>query len=63
MTKPKHKIKLAHGVLNKEKGLDYKVLQVTNSISYHPGEILPVNDVEDLCRSPLWDVTIVPMPE
>ena len=62
MMKPKFKIKLGHGVLNKEKGLDYKVLQVSNSISYHPGQILSLDEVDALCRSQIWDVTIVPLP-
>jgi len=62
MTKSRYKIKLAHGVLNRENGLDYKVLQINNSTAYDPNQIISKSEVDDLCRSQVWDVMIVPMP-
>lgn len=63
MAKSKYKIKLAHGILRGDGyGFDYKVLQINNSTAYDPNQILEKNEVDDLCISSMWDVTIVPMP-
>jgi hypothetical protein len=52
-------IKLAHGLPAPAKATDYKVVTVKNSVEFNPGEILPRDEVERLCRVNHWDVTIV----
>jgi hypothetical protein len=39
---------------------DYRVEKVTDSIEFTPGDMLPREQVEVLCNSPRWKVTIVP---
>ncbi len=58
-------IKVAHGVMraDTDKVFDYKVLVVKNSTDFSPGQILPEAEVEFLCDSRFWEVTIVPLNE
>lgn len=39
----------------------YTVISVKNTTEHLPGEILPKREVDDLCISHAWDVTIVPL--
>ena len=44
------------------KGIDYKafrVTRVTDSVEYHPGQVLRENEVSRLCRDNSWKVTVV----
>jgi hypothetical protein len=42
---------------------DYKVLVVKNSTTYNPGDMLQKAEVDNLCHSTSWDVTIVTLKE
>ena len=53
----RQQIKIAHAVL--VGAPYYRVISVKNSVDFSPGQELPKNEVEGLCRSARWDVTIV----
>lgn len=36
----------------------YKVLKVTDSLEYSPGEILTIKQAQELCDSKFWKVTV-----
>lgn len=38
----------------------YRVGKVKNSTVHTPGDILKKDEVDRLCRSPIWDVSILP---
>jgi hypothetical protein len=38
---------------------DYRVLQVTNSLSYHVNRVYGMSEIQALCESPEWKVIIV----
>lgn len=44
-----------------DKALRYRVEQVTDSIEFRPGQLLERKEVEDLCTSKEWKVTVVPI--
>lgn len=52
-------LKLAHGLPAPAKPTDYRVIVVKNSTAYVPGETLCREEVNELCTSGRWDVTIV----
>ena len=56
-------IKLAYGMYNPKDITDplYQVEQVTDSITYYPGQALSRGEVEHLCQSKMWKVTIIPL--
>lgn len=58
-------LKLAYGVQrgDTDKVRDYKVLIIKNSTEYHPGQILSLNEVTELCVSKAWDVAMVTLKE
>jgi hypothetical protein len=37
----------------------YRVIQVTDSLSFDPGQVLKTRDVQGLCDSQRWKVTII----
>ena len=37
----------------------YRVIQVTDSLSFNPDQVLKPRDVQSLCESQRWKVTIV----
>lgn len=37
----------------------YRVVKVKNSTAHTPGDHLNKDEVDRLCRSPIWDVSIV----
>lgn len=41
--------------------LRYRVEQVTDSVEFRPGQLLSRKEVEDLCASKEWKVTVVPI--
>jgi hypothetical protein len=41
-----------------KEGKGYQVQRVTDSIQYTPGDILTRRDVESLCESNQWKVTV-----
>jgi len=38
----------------------YQVRKITDSLEFDPGAILAVRQVDELCKSARWKVTIVP---
>ena len=38
---------------------NYRVTKVTDSTEYHPGQVLTKHEVDSLCASRAWKVTVV----
>ena len=38
---------------------EWRVVQVTDSILFHPGQLLTKTDVRELCDNGAWKVTVV----
>lgn len=57
----RQKLKIAYGIDRKdtEAVKDYRVISVTNSTAYHPGQIIDKSEVDELCKMASWDVTVV----
>ena len=58
-------ITVAHGIPSKnEIGVyDYRVDRVTDSVEYHPRQILTKSQVDELCASKSWKVTVIALGE
>jgi len=39
--------------------MEYRVLQVTDSTEFKPGEFIPFKHVNELCDAKYWKVTLV----
>ena len=37
----------------------YRVIQVTDDVDYHPGQVLAKHEVRAMCKASYWKVTIV----
>ena len=65
MSKYQIKIGFAHiaanALGNKEEINRYQVISVKNTIDHLPGEQLSKKEVDLLCKSSIWDVTLVPL--
>lgn len=48
-------LKLSYGKISG----DYKVVQITDSVEFHPGQYLKKDEIEALCARKDWKVTIV----
>lgn len=57
----KHQIKISYTKIFEDD--QFQVISIKNSTAYLPKQILDKSDVDGLCRSPIWDVTLVPYME
>ncbi|HZP68351.1 MAG TPA: hypothetical protein VFB29_00275 [Pseudolabrys sp.] len=54
-------ITVAHGIPSKDHvGVyDYRVEKVTDSVEFHPRQILTKKQVDELCSATGWKVTVI----
>lgn len=56
-------IKIGYAPANPPCPCVYQVVSVKNSTARVPGEILEKSEVDYMCESPAWEVTLVPLHE